>query len=225
MGNGIVIFDLDDVLVDFSSLLYRNIRENWRIYNRWFEDKGDLTQEELQERNVYRLNEWLIKNKFRTLTSGQYTSLMKLIEGTMAKTFYSQDPYAHAIPNKFAIKTLLNGNYINNPSIKKVYILSRNATPGQAASKMNFIEKYFKHPKIEYIGLGMGSKGEYLASRNIDFDLFIDDEIPNIRAIIETSKDLNRKEFLIPEYGYNKLPPELDILIRERGATVSYFKI
>lgn len=37
------MFDLDDVLVDFSEIMYQHIRLNWREYSRYFYDPGDLT--------------------------------------------------------------------------------------------------------------------------------------------------------------------------------------
>lgn len=226
MMNGVLIFDLDDVLVDFSMLMYRNIRENWRIYNRWFVDRGELTYNEVQERKFFNIQEWLIKSKFMNLESGEYTNLQKLIEATLKRTFFNMDPYQYAVPNEFAKKTLLNQNYIESKSISKVYILSRNVTKGQAESKKRFIKRYFTHPKIQYIELGLDSKGEYLKKNNIDFNLIVDDEIPNIRGIIENISDIHGKEFLIPEYGYNShLPPELKIIIDEKEAVVTYYKI
>ena len=34
--------DFDDVLVDFSKIMYRYIRENWRIFKKYFWDPGEV---------------------------------------------------------------------------------------------------------------------------------------------------------------------------------------
>ena len=64
---------------------------------------------------------------------------------------------------------------------------------------------------------------DYLKEKNINWNLMVDDEIRNIRDMAENF-DLNGKEFLIPKTGYNNMPVELDLLIKEKGGTYNYFK-
>lgn len=176
------------------------------------------------QRPIYKLNEWLILAKYKNLTSEEYSALQLKIFGKFLKTFFTKDIYSKLEPNEFAKKTLMNSVYINSPTISKVYILSKSLTPQQEESKKKFIKKYFNHNKIEFIHVPInGKKGEILKEYEIDFDLVVDDEIPNIRNIAEEFKDLTKKEFLIPEYGYNKMPIELKALIEEKGGIITYY--
>ena len=204
--------------------MYNNIRLNWRDYSRYFFDAGLLTNGVLMQRPIYKLNEWLILAKYKNLTSEEYSALQLKIFGKFLKTFFTKDIYSKLEPNEFAKKTLMNSVYINSPTISKVYILSKSLTPQQEESKKKFIKKYFNHNKIEFIHVPInGKKGEILKEYEIDFDLVVDDEIPNIRNIAEEFKDLTKKEFLIPEYGYNKMPIELKALIEEKGGIITYY--
>jgi hypothetical protein len=159
------------------------------------------------------------------LTSEQYSALQIKIWKTLCKTCFDTDCYKTAEPTPFAKKTLMNPLFINDPKVEKVYIISRNVAEGQSKSKENFIKRYFNHPKIEYISVSKNmSKAQMLKELNIEWDVFIDDEIPNIRDVAENFKDLERREFIIPEYGYNRnMPQELRFLIESRGGIITYF--
>jgi len=222
--DGIIVFDLDDVLVDFSIEMYNNIRLNWRKYSRYFINKGILKNKELMERNVYNINEWLIKPQYKELTSGQYSALQLKIFGSLTKDFFGTDIYKNMVPNDFAKRTIMNPIYIESNIIKKVYILSRSITKEQMESKKAFVEKYFKSPKVEFIDVrSLDKKGEVIKKLGINFDLFVDDELPNIRNVAEVFDSLEGKEFLIPIYGYNKMQPDIQSLIEEKGGITIYY--
>ena len=225
MNNKVIVMDFDDVLVDFSQAMYKYIRCNWRVFQKWFGDKGNLTTEEIQSRKLYNMNEWLILTKFQDLTSEEYVALQQRIFKEFENGFFNSDIYAYLEPTEFARKTLMNTIYIDDKLTKHVYIVSRNVTQEQSDSKERFIERYFNHPKITYINVEKReSKANALKNRNINFDVFIDDEIPNIRDIAEKfGDDLDKKEFIIPKYGYNKMPPELQYIIEEKGGIITYF--
>ena len=204
--------------------MFKHIRMNWRQYSRYFYDPGDLTNEELMNRKVYSLNEWLIDKKYMDYTSEQYSALQVRIFSELINSFFTTDMYRDAVPTEFAKRTIMNPVYMESNTIDRVYILSRNVTDAQSESKEKFIKKYFSSPKVQYIPVTRkGSKGETLRKLGIDFNLFVDDEIPNIRNIMENFQQLEKKEFLIPQYGYNKMPPELRILIEEKGGIITYY--
>lgn len=119
----------------------------------------------------------------------------------------------------------MNPLFIDDPKVKKVYIISRNVAEAQAKSKEQFVQRYFNHPKIEYISVDKEkSKAQTLKELEIDWDVFIDDELPNIRDVAENFQNLEKKEFIIPEYGYNRhMPQELKFLIETRGGIITYF--
>lgn len=208
--------------------MYNCIRENWRIFKKYFWDPGDLTKEEVQERELYYVNEWLIHKKYMDLTSEQYSALSLEIWALFVKIFFNRDDiYDDSVPSKFAERTLMNPLFIEDAGVKQVIILSRNISDGQKKSKVEFINKYFNHPKISYINVDRGqSKADVLKEHNLGFDVFIDDELPNIRDMAEKFRDnLEKREFIIPRYGYNKtMPKELKFLIEAKGGSVTYYE-
>lgn len=207
--------------------MYNCIRENWRIFKKYFWDPGNLTNKEVQARDRYYINEWLINSKFINLTSKQYSALSLEIWALFVKIFFEKDNiYDELTPSKFAERTIMNPLFIEDQSVKQVLILSRNITKSQEESKLRFIKKYFNHPKISYLNVEQGqSKADVLIKNNLSFDVFVDDELPNIRDMAEKFKDnLEKKEFIIPEYGYNKvLPKELRFLIEAKGGSVTFY--
>ena len=218
------MFDFDDVLVNFSEIMYRAIRLNWREFSRYFKDPGDISNQILMARRAYNLNEWLIRPEYVEYTSEQYSALQIKIMAKFVEKIFSKDVYIDAEPTEFAKRTIMNPVYMENDNVSKVYILSRNITKTQNDSKEKFIKKYFNNSKVQYISVNKGErKSDAMKRCGIDFDLFIDDEIPNIRAVAEDFSSLNKKEFLIPKYGYNKMPPELQLLIEEKGGIITYY--
>jgi hypothetical protein len=209
----------------FSEYVYKNVKSNWRIYKKYFWDPGCLTNYEIQQRKYFFVNEWLIQEKYKNLSSKQYSALQLKIWKLIVETCFKHDCYKCIEPTPFAKRTLMNPLFINDPKVEKVYIISRNICEEQSESKKQFIERYFNHPKIEYISVGHGkSKAEALMDANIQWDVFIDDEIPNIRDLAEKTEDLTGREFIIPEYGYNRnFPQELKFLIETRGGKITYF--
>lgn len=204
--------------------MYRFIRQNWRVYQRFFWNPGPLKIEEVYERKLFNINEWLIDKKFKNLSSEEYALLQKDIWEMLKKSYFSSDIYEDLEPTEFAKRTIMNPAFLESERTNSITILSRNITEAQTKSKETFINKYFKHPKISLINfVGHDSKFDIIRKNNLDFDVFIDDEIPNIRTVAENTKDLTEKEFIIPRYGYNVMPKELGFLIESRGGTFTYF--
>lgn len=224
MKGGIYAIDFDDVLTFFSEIMFHEVKSDWRHFKKYFVDTGCLTNKEIQSRKFFYMNEWLIHPKYTELTSEEYSALQLKIWRDLCKYCFTKDIYRRADPTPFAKRTLMNPLFIESPNVTKVYIISRNVTDEQTKSKEDFIKRYFSHPKIEYISVPQNeSKGQVLLEKNINWDVFIDDELPNIRDVAEKFKDLTKKEFIIPEYGYNKMPQDLRFLIEARGGIITYF--
>lgn len=220
----IVVMDMDDVLVDLSSKTYGEIRKQWSFFGHYFVDLGPLKPEVLQSRACFQLNEWLIKKEFENLSSEQYAALQKALFDSEVKTIFNTDLYSDMSPSLLAQRTLLNPLYIDSNDVKKVYILSRSVGEIQEKSKREFVERHFKHPKIEYIHVPFGgNKFDVLAEKGIDWNLLVDDELTNIRHLAEGCKSLKGKEFLIPRFGYNRMPEDLDKLIKGKGGVYTYY--
>lgn len=221
---GNIIMDCDDVLVDLSTKVFDEIRANWKVFNRWFVDSGPLTVNDIQTRKAYQMSEWLLKKDFIDMTSKEYLALQLTIINEMKARIFNKDLYRTLEPTEFAKRTLMNPIYINSNTVKNVYILSRNITEKQSESKEKFIAKYFNNSKIHYIPVKFNeSKADVIHNNNISWDLFVDDELPNIRDFAEKEETLKKKEFLIPKMGYNKMDKLLELLIIGKGGVFTYY--
>ena len=121
--------------------------------------------------------------------------------------------------------TLMNPLFIDSERVKKVYILTRYipAAGNMKAGKERFVKKFFDHPKIEMILVpSKEKKSDAIKERGINWDVFVDDELQNIDDFIE-NMNIEGKEFIIPQFGYNKIDPLRDIIIKEKGAVYSYY--
>lgn len=217
--------DFDDVLVNLSAEVFSRIRSNWRVFNRWFVDSGPLSAKEINDRKIFMFSEFLLKKEFLNITPKEYTALQIMINSEIKKRIFSDIRlYDSLEPTLFAKKTLLNEMFIGSDVIKKVFIVSRNITPEQRQSKENFIKKYFNNEKIEFIDVRADEdKSDAITEHGIDWNLFVDDELRNIRNIAEKTSSLDSKEFLIPKYGYNKLDKSLQLLIEGKGGAFTYY--
>ena len=221
---GNIIMDFDDVLVDLSSKVFDGIRSNWKVFNRWFVDSGPLHPRDIYERKTFQMSEWLLKKEFMNLTSKEYLALQLTILGEMKRRIFTKSLYDGLEPTELAKRTILNPLYIDNSIIHHVYILSRNITEEQAESKEAFIKKHFTHSKVSYIPIKEDeSKAKVILDNDINWSLFIDDELRNIRDVAEKEKSLNKKEFLIPKMGYNKFDRILELLIIGKGGAYTYY--
>jgi len=218
---GIFIFDMDEILFNISPYMYKKIRLNWAKFFPYFKDLGPLTDTEILDRPEFFITEWLIQDRFKD------NVVVKRAAGNiLSKLCFTKDIYDHLEPTTLARNTLLNPEFINNGAVKKCIILSKYPTsrPEMLEGKKKTIQRLFEHEKIEFVPVRIDeSKADTLKKMGIDWAIFIDDDIRNIRDFAEKF-DLSRREFLIPELGYNKMPPELALLIKEKGGTISYYK-
>ena len=221
MKKGIYLISFDDILVDTSKLMYSKIRENWRIFSQYFSDIGDLTYQQIQERQLFDLSEWLIQKRYINLTSGQYSALQIIINKLLID-LCSNEIYNNVKPSLFAENSVMKPLFINSSFIDKVYIIVKYKSKIELEAKKAFIKKYFTSNNIEIIELFIGdSLGKYLVDNDIDFDAFVFNEINDLRDVIESNQNLSEKEFIRPNYGYNKIPQELQYLLDIRENTVT----
>jgi hypothetical protein len=220
--SGNFIIDMDEVLVNISPGQYRAIRENWLRYNRFFNDLGPLKDKEILNRPTFKLVDWLLKDEY--LNSENAISVKEFLHKMICIDYFSTDLYANMQPTNFARKTVMNKAFIEHIRVKKVYILTRYIDEKMLESKKKFVKKYFKHSKIELIAVQLNEKkSDYIKKLNIDWNIFIDDEIKNIADFAE-NLNIEGKEFLIPKFGYNEMPEILDILIKGKGAVYNYYE-
>ncbi len=221
---GNFIFDMDEVLVDISPEQYLSIRVNWRKYHRWFKDLGPLSEKQVLQRPLFKINEWLLKDEYNNLPEKEKEKVIDMIHKELTRDFFSTDLYDNLVPTALARKSLMNKMFIDSNRVGKVYILTRYIDENMLNSKKKFVKRYFNHPKIEMVPVKMTeTKSEVVKRNNIQWSILIDDEIKNIRDFAE-NLDISGKEFLLPALGYNQMPLVLDILIKEKGSVYNYYK-
>lgn len=217
---GILIFDMDDVLVPLAPTVYRTIQENFIEFMPYLKDLGMLTDAEIYARNKFQITEWLKEEELEDKPEIKQ-HLFELVDYYC----FSENCYDNVKPTKIADRTLRNSFFMSNNIISKCYIVSRSATKKMTIAKMNWLKKYFAHPKLDIVILEGCHKSKFDAINelNIDWCLMIDDELKNIIDVAEKSKDLNGREFLLPKFGYNQCSPEHKFLIEQKGGTISYY--
>jgi hypothetical protein len=221
---GIYIFDMDEVLVDISPSNYRAIRFNWRKYHQWFKDYGPLTKAQIISRPEFQIDEWMFRDEINRMPDAERIPLKAKIKQIMFKDFFNKDIYAYLEPTIFARKTLLNKSFMDHNRVEKVYIVTRYTDKTLEDAKKKFVKKWFNHPKVEFLGVPYTSKkSELFKTLGVNWNVLIDDELKNIADFAENF-DIKGKEFLIPITGYNEMPLGLDLLIKEKGGTYSYFE-
>lgn len=220
-----ILMDFDDILVNFSELFYSFIRKNWRYFSKYFADKGLLTNKELQDRECFDMNMFLLKKEaVDGKTSEEYAALAISLWQYELQTFFETDFYKNAELTELSKHTLLNDTFMNNDQIGQVIILSRSVSHTQALSKAYFINKNFNHEKISFLDVRPGeSKLDVIKRNNIDWDVFFDDELSNIRDFVNGSETLKEKTFYIPMFGYNYLNNEDINNILEKEGTFRYY--
>ena len=75
-----------------------------------------------------------------------------------------------------------------------------------------------------YEGFGYLEEDGKLTTPNRIYSSGIENELIDIRDLAENF-DLDRKEFLIPHYGYNHIDPYLKTLIEGKGGILNYLEI
>lgn len=227
---GNIILDMDEVIVNISPIVYRMLRDPYReFFKDVFEDKGDLTDEEILQRPSLFLENWLIKEDLKEdFVPGN--PFFDFVISMIIELIYKKDFYDLLKPTQFANEILNNPLIMNSGDIKKVYIVTKvfKDAPEMIDYKIKFLNKHFPQfiNKIELIGLTENEKkSEIIINKNLDFELIVDDSLENIIDYI-TNPNLNidNKEILMPALGYNQeIPPEIVALAIKRNISFSSY--
>ena len=221
---GNIVFDMDEVLFNISPYVYKKMRLHWDEFFMYLKNLGPMTDEEILEREEFEFIDYMMKPEIKEVD--QDGTIKALIKKVRDKLCFTSDIYDNLEPTQLCRQTLLNNKFMENPAVKSCTILTRypEANPGMKEAKEKIFKKYFGHRKIKPVLMTMKeSKSEILKESGLNWNVFIDDEIRNIRDIAENF-DLTRREFMIPKFGYNKMPADLRLLIMEKGGTFTYYK-
>ena len=115
-----------------------------------------------------------------------------------------------------------NFTIIEFNKFEKIIILIDDLNNHQSKCALNFCKKVFNHPKFEFIVVKKEEKVDKIL-KDGSFSLYVDHDLNNIRRIAEKIQSLKGKEFMIPRYGYNKMPIDLSMLIHGKNGAFAYF--
>ena len=209
--NRVLVFDMDEVLVNISPQWYRLIRENWNLFEGKVKDLGDLTEAQVLSRDKYYIEEWLRLGD----------SLNPEVNELILDLYRKGDFYAGCVPTSIGDSLQI---LAQQSVVKKIYIVSH-TIPETLDSKLKFVKKYFNHDKIEFVSIPLNTtKSEFL--NTIEYTTFVDDS-PEVMKDVITNTKSDFKEFLMPELGYNNLNdhPELLALINDKMLTFKTYRV
>jgi hypothetical protein len=226
MKGGTIIIGLDDVLVDTSTALYQAIKSDWPRFSPYLVDLGLLDQKHIHSRPLYQFNDWLIRPELRKLPANDYANVQARLIKSIESDFYSQDYLQSARITRFAAGSLLNPKYMASGTVERVWVCSPfiEREKGDAERREAFIARAFPDKKVSpFVYPASQDLKDAIASKRIEWDLLVIDDAAAVRRIAESYRTLSKKEFLMPRYGYNAIPREVEILIEGKGGAINYY--
>ena len=217
-----MVIVLDGVLVNTEVYAYSKFRSNWDIYGEIFKDVGVLKEEKILDRTEKYLDKWLLKDELKELYDKD-DEVKEELSRVMFNTIYSENMYDDLVPTSIGRKILMGG-FIENKKIKNIHIIDQCVNEQDRMNKMEFISKYFDNDKINVTIIpNSDSISDYLSK--ISWRIFVCDDLDIIYDIVKNPNlELENKEFLIPEKGYNRdIDPVVFALIALSGGSIVHY--
>ncbi len=217
INKGVIVFHVDDILINTSKFKYDYIRWNWSRFLQHAKNKGPLSGDNLAKRDKKSLIDWLIKDTFNQTSRDIISNTMRAATSLGKITNHKRYPSV----TKMGIGTLQNKFFLTSELFVKAYIIIYD--DDEYLAKKNIIEKEFKNYKITILKVPVGEDIFLTLEKNdINWNVYIDNDISRVRSLVEKTPMSNR-EFLIPKCGYFTIPIELDILLKEKGFVYTYY--
>ena len=222
MTAGNILIKMDDILVDTTPTRYRLIRKRWSRFNRWFIDFGPQNNEDVYKRKFENIYEWLLKPLFRRVDYDTFINVILAIEGDF-NDHVNSHVYENANTTDFAKRSVYNPLYIDSAGVNTIYILYDYSNDIEKQQKEELIGRLFNNKKIIPVGYSKKTKlSDVLKEKNISWNLFVTDSVTDVQDVAENC-NRERKEFLLPKYGYVDLPEKVAKLISYDYGSVNYY--
>jgi hypothetical protein len=228
---GNLVFDMDEVLVNIFPTVYAYYITNQKKFEEYISPRR-LTEDDMDGINNRKNSDLrfeLLKPEILSLPEQKLKEVLKKIKNSKEdKLYWKSDIYKHLSPTDLG-RTLMYTSVIDKDDIKSVTILTYSSSDELNRHKQNFVDRYFKHPKIKMVpvnGFGRDSKikkSDVMKKTGIDWDVFVDDMPYNIMDFAENYDNIKDKMFLMPKFGYNKLTQEQLDYISNKGAILQYY--
>ena len=220
-GKATIVVTYDDVLEYTSYDLYLYLRSQIVTFSKFLDIYKLQTKKEFYERPRYDILECFGLEKINELYGKEnITDIIYLYYLILFQEYYNKNPKFVSLSN---IATLGLGNILFNKcsGIENIIVLIKYRTENEKNFKTNIVKKYIDNAKIIYLNFNEDYFSCFKQIKN--WNLVITDDPALIEKL--ASCDIDHAEFLIPEYGYNTLKPELIELIKLKNSSVSTYKI
>jgi len=213
----IMLCDFDNVIT-FSDLFVCNmLYKNKDKFGKYLKLDHPFTLSEIYNRDKYYLNDWLKRDDIDEIPKDIIHDL---------SSFYSHpDAYNEHIVKFTRFSLILSRKIVKSKKCKSIYILTKNVNSMQDKLKQELLVKFFDREdlhKIEYASVKGNKKSETVKDLGIEWDSFADDYLENIYDLIRCNGF--GKEYLIPEYGFNKPDEKASTIFYASNAQIYYMK-
>ena len=215
-----IVIEFDDIFCDVSFALYNTMLKNISSFSYYMKEPTKLmTAQEFNNRNERNVLKYVARDKLNNVDILRLHMIAK-------KKFFETNYCNSLLPNNFILK-LLNKNFLNSKNVEKAYVLIYYSTEESKNTKVKFINKYFKHNKLELIFINLKDKTKELIKTlsAIEWKLLITENTNTIKLVSEDkSFNIEKKEFLLKETGYNEIPLALRKLIELKDCSLTFYK-
>lgn len=213
--HGKVVIDFDDILANTSEAVFNFMKANWLQF------APNLKPVSFD----YDVNERPVRDIIRALARLDITEerLLGVLSTLFSRFYNNKAVYLAYLTMTDLYKSICSNTLLlNNNKIDKIYVAFRSLTEDDMKVKEEIFNELFQSEKFEMLKIG---EHEYEQLKNMDWNLYITDNSNVITKLIE-DKDYNieGKEFLVLDRPYSRLDEVQEILIKEKGASINYYK-
>lgn len=218
-----MVVDCDEVLTNISPLWTELIHRNGEYFSKYFDLMPNFNFNNREHTlKVLMRDEFYLNKCFR---KESLCELSKEEEEELFKKFFAlydnEKFYEHVIPTRMGkvLSELCETSYIN-----KLYVISK-TTKNTLTGKTKFLDKLFEksNGRYEFIPVELKESKSSAINRLGKIDVFMDDELNNVRDIMTNCSKEMEMDIYIPKLGYNFPTEDLNQLCNENNKRIIYY--
>ena len=179
-----------------------------------------MSLKDFHNRELWNVNEYLIKPELSELTSKQYAISQVTILNDIQK-FYD-DVLLFSPLSKFIKERFLNPACIQSDAIDAVYVYAHCQDNKMRQQKQKKFERTFSDPKFRFLPIFPNSSLREACNKNkIGWRLLITSDVFEIAEMFKD--DISKREFLVPKYRAIEIPSNLSDLVLKNECAIRYY--
>lgn len=227
LKTGNIICTFDNIVYDSAYNEYLHLAANSLEYSKFLDLYTLRTKQDINNRPINNIIPWLLLPKYKN-DKNILIGALAVVATIERYKYYSADMYKSSMPTSFISKILNNAILENSSAINYFYIIVQALDQTDLKRKIDFINTAFpQNDKIKIISYVKTKDNDIYTSfkkaKVGDWKLLITDDLELVTKM--AAEKLDRKEFLLPEYGYDNIPHNVRQYIRDNGGSVTYFKM